>query len=183
MKTNREAILETALEIVAFEGIGEMTLSNLAERLGVQKSAIYHWYKSKREIIEDIFETGHRNLMAHSFQLSLEGESKEILKRAASSWIDIFSSEKTSLFLRSIISMHLSDDRAKREYDALSLMLYSHAEVLLERISIKEKKELPAILPLLFSSLLMEFLNSLLQEEERDLNALIEDFYRLIERL
>ena len=71
MKTNREAILETALEIVAFEGIGEMTLSNLAERLGVQKSAIYHWYKSKREIIEDIFETGHRNLMAHSFQLSL----------------------------------------------------------------------------------------------------------------
>ena len=47
----KDEILRTALEIVSTEGIDSLTINTLASRVGLSKATMYHYFKSKEEII------------------------------------------------------------------------------------------------------------------------------------
>lgn len=51
----RTQIREVALELFAEQGYEKTSLREIAERLGVTKAAVYYHYRTKEEILEDLF--------------------------------------------------------------------------------------------------------------------------------
>lgn len=51
----RKKITDAALELFAKEGYASATISSIAKKAGVSKGLIYHYFKSKKEILEAIF--------------------------------------------------------------------------------------------------------------------------------
>lgn len=175
----KKDVREMALDIIAYEGIDKLTMSHLAESLGISKATLYHYYRAKEEILEDIYTSGHQALMHKGFKLSLDGSSEKILLSASGPWLDLFTSEDTAPYLRMIFSLHLIDERAREEYNALSLMLLSQAEVIIGAITkgrLKEEK----LYVSLFSSLLINRLEKILDEEEVDLERDVRAFAAIL---
>ncbi len=52
----KECILETALELFARSGYLGTSMSDIANRLGITKGALYKHYTSKQEILDSIVE-------------------------------------------------------------------------------------------------------------------------------
>lgn len=51
----REQIRDVALELFAEQGYEKTSLREIAERLGVTKAAVYYHYRTKEEILENLF--------------------------------------------------------------------------------------------------------------------------------
>ena len=78
---SKEDILKETLDIIAYDGIDKLSMSELAKRLGINKSSIYHWFESKEEIIEEAFRYGHSRLMAKGFRrtdIKLDEEARAV---------------------------------------------------------------------------------------------------------
>ena len=49
-------ILNASISIISLEGFEKLTLSTLADKLGVKKASIYYYFSSKDEIILSLYE-------------------------------------------------------------------------------------------------------------------------------
>ena len=130
----KEAVADAAMDIIAFEGMDKLSMSTLAEHLGLKKASIYHWFPSKEEMLDYLFSKGHERLMAKGFRLSLEGSAEEVLGRAAEGWRGIFSSDDTLPFLRTVYALRYSDARAEEEARSIRLMIQSQIDVLISSL-------------------------------------------------
>lgn len=176
----KEEIRRTALDIISYDSIENLTMSTLAERLGINKSSLYHYYKSKEEIIDEIYIEGHRRIMRKGFLLNLSGSVEDVLKEASKKWEDLFLDEDLAPFLRMIFSLYMTDERAKDEHTALLLMLKSQSDVIIGSFSKKAIQDNIEILSSLFSSLLLINLEKILDEEESKLDQEIASFANLL---
>ena len=167
----KEEILDAALDILAFDGPDRLSMQSLAERLGMNKSSLYHWFRSKDEIIDMIFREGHRKLMAKGFRLTLEGSAGDILSEAASRWQSIFTDDGILPYLRMIFSMKFSDPRAKEEARAIKLMIESQIDVIISSLGYSDR-----FLSMLFSSLLLQKLENELEENHEDIEEYAKEF-------
>ena len=66
----REAIVEKAAELYAVRGFLGASVSELADACGVSKSAIYHYYNSKEEILFDVMNS-HMAALDEAMQTAL----------------------------------------------------------------------------------------------------------------
>lgn len=173
----KDAIADAALDIIAFEGMDKLTMSTLSSRLEINKASLYHWFRSKDEILEYVFQIGHKRLMAKGFRLSLEGEAEDVLGRAAEGWGEIFSSDDSLPYLRAVFSLKYSDERAMEEARAIKLMIHSQIEILISSLGKDDK-----FLSSLFSSLLLEHLESILEGDEEDFKKDAENFAAILSR-
>ena len=73
----KDEILRCALEIVSLKGMDALTLNSLSEAVGLSKASMYHYFSSKEEIISQMLDMGHRNIMKNGFLLDLSGEPKD----------------------------------------------------------------------------------------------------------
>ncbi len=174
----KEEIIEAATGIIAFSGLDRLTMQTLSDELGVNKASLYHWYASKEEILEAVFAEGHRRLMAKGFRLDLEGDARTVLSRAAGKWEEIFSDDSVLPYLRAVFSLRYSDPRAEEEARALSLMIRSQIDVIISSLGHQD-----AFISALFSSLLMQHLESVLDGNEEDFERDASSFAALLERL
>jgi AcrR family transcriptional regulator len=53
-------ILETARDIFSTKGYQELTMDEIAKRLGVSKGALYSYFTSKDEILKEIYKNGRQ---------------------------------------------------------------------------------------------------------------------------
>ncbi len=58
----KEALLQTALEIIDSEGLDTITLRDLTQRLGTSRSAVYRHFTSKEVLILGVIEKGYEQL-------------------------------------------------------------------------------------------------------------------------
>lgn len=58
----KEALLETALDIIDTEGLDAITLRDLTQRLGTSRSAVYRHFASKEALILGVIERGYGEL-------------------------------------------------------------------------------------------------------------------------
>jgi AcrR family transcriptional regulator len=63
IERSRMVILEAAVEELAAEGYGGVTIESVAARAGVGKSTIYRHWGDKLELIADAFETFHEQMV------------------------------------------------------------------------------------------------------------------------
>lgn len=171
----KEAVADAAMDIIAFEGMDKLSMSTLAEHLGLKKASIYHWFPSKEEMLDYLFSKGHERLMAKGFRLSLEGSAEEVLGRAAEGWRGIFSSDDTLPFLRTVYALRYSDARAEEEARSIRLMIQSQIDVLISSLGVDDK-----FLSLLFSSLLLQHLEVMLEGGSDDFSRDAASFASLL---
>lgn len=51
----KKKIVDAAIEVAADEGWGSLTLESIAKKVGVTKGAFYSYYRSSRELMQDVF--------------------------------------------------------------------------------------------------------------------------------
>jgi AcrR family transcriptional regulator len=76
----REAILEAALSVFSDLGYTQATLNDVADRVGVTKGCLYHYFESKERLLLDLIQDRVGAIIA-SEAPSLEGSREEQLKR------------------------------------------------------------------------------------------------------
>lgn len=54
--TTKEKILMATLELAAEKGLGAVSLSQIAKKVGIQKPSLYNHFSSKDEIIDGLYE-------------------------------------------------------------------------------------------------------------------------------
>ncbi|MBN2577618.1 MAG: TetR/AcrR family transcriptional regulator [Pirellulales bacterium] len=64
-KIRREQIAETAMQIVASQGIKRLSIAALARRIGLVPSGIYRHFRSKDEILDAILDRIEQRLLAN----------------------------------------------------------------------------------------------------------------------
>lgn len=52
----RERVVAAALHLVDRRGLGQLTMRNLGQELGVDPMAPYHWFPNKRAILQGVYE-------------------------------------------------------------------------------------------------------------------------------
>ena len=61
MTDTKEKILETALKLFAKDGYEAVSVSDIADELGITKGALYKHYKNKRDIFDSILARMEQN--------------------------------------------------------------------------------------------------------------------------
>ncbi len=59
----RERVLREALALVAENGVAGASLRKLAARLGMSQPSLYHYFKSKDDLIDELVERGARHMV------------------------------------------------------------------------------------------------------------------------
>ena len=73
MDNKRDAIIKAAMEVIAEHGFHQSSTSLIAKRAGVRSGTIYHYFKNKDVLIEQIFNTiWKKYLSITSFEKELE---------------------------------------------------------------------------------------------------------------
>lgn len=174
----KDNIRLAALEIIALDGIDKLTMWALGERIGLAKATLYHYYKSKEEIIDDIFTMGHKHLMKNGFSLDMKESCDKLFLAIAENWKKLLKDDDNYLFLRAISELKLVNERAAEENNAIKLMLKSQAETVATKLEGSDQKSIA----FLFSSILFSLIDEVLSEEisEDDIINNIESFISLI---
>lgn len=179
--TKKEEIIKKAEEIISNEGLDSFSLSHLAQETGLAKATLYHYFKSKDEILSSIFNLGHKNFMKMGFVVNLNNDIYTVLRDASSHWIKIFTSYDNQLWLRIIFSLYLTNDDAYDEYKSISLMLHSQSQVIISSLSLTQTLE--ETMTELFYSFLFHCLERSLSEEDLDIDDEMRKIATLIEKI
>src|SRR5580765_6899143 len=75
----RGAILEAALSVFSDLGYTQATLNDVADRVGVTKGCLYHYFESKERLLLDLIQDRVGAIIAHEGPLA-EGSREEQLK-------------------------------------------------------------------------------------------------------
>lgn len=104
-EATRAEILDAAWEIVRAEGLGALSLRDLARRVGMQAPSLYSYFDSKHAIYDAMFAQGNLDLLK---QLELAPESDdpdEILRWTARTFVSFTTEDPARaqlLFMRTI---------------------------------------------------------------------------------
>ncbi|MDK1472340.1 helix-turn-helix domain-containing protein [Streptomyces sp. 549] len=88
-------ILQAAWEVAGAEGLGGMTLRDVARKVGMQPPSLYSYYDSKSALYDAMFEQGCREFMAARGQVPLTGEPLADLKAVIRFFIDFCTENPT----------------------------------------------------------------------------------------
>lgn len=79
LRQSRDRVLRVAIQIADKNGIGSLTMRNLADRLGVEAMSLYHYVASKDDILNNIVD-----LVVSEFEVpSDKGDWRVALRRSA----------------------------------------------------------------------------------------------------
>ena len=165
-------ILNASIAIISLEGFEKLTLSTLADKLGVKKASIYYYFSSKDEIILSLYENAKKILSRFTFNINFSLSSAEVLTAVYTHWEKIYNDKEFSLYLSLIEQRYMIDDEAFEIKNSLDLMIEAQSDAVIENLIDRKKLFFPnkKLLSFLFSASAKE---SLKREESE---SFIEDF-------
>lgn len=83
----RAAILAAAWEIAHESGIAELSLREIARRVGMQAPSLYTHFDSKGAILDAMFVQAYETLDRRLLDVSIDGEAEAALVRAMREWV------------------------------------------------------------------------------------------------
>lgn len=117
----KEEILLVTLELAAENGLGNVSMTQIAEKIGIRKPSLYNHFKSKEEIIESMYRY-FRNKSKVALSLSdidygefvKDKSMEEALQQSVSNYVNMNSGGKMFLFYKVIYSERaINPDAAK----------------------------------------------------------------------
>ena len=73
-------IVETALEIFSTKGYQDLTMDEIAKKLGISKGALYSYFTSKDEILKEIYKNGRQTMQKILCEASQDDDLKQIME-------------------------------------------------------------------------------------------------------
>lgn len=134
MTNNKTAlnILKTMTSEGSKKGLDNVSLSILATKLSIAKSTIFSHFKSKNDIIDEMYKYGKKLSSKNKVTFSFEGESKDVLIKVVDHWHSIYSNKTLFDFYRIVEMQKFIDPRAKEISLAIDSMIVSQTRVVLE---------------------------------------------------
>lgn len=117
-KTTKEKIFEAAVDLFAKKGFDATPMREIAEAVGIKKASLYSHYKSKNEIMDNIFKYFKKELMKmrppEARNLGkIDKITPEIFRQRANLTMGIFKNPKMEKIFRIISSEQFRDKRAR----------------------------------------------------------------------
>lgn len=117
-KTTKERIFESAIDLFAQKGFDATSMREIAEAVGIKKASLYSHYKSKNEIMDNIFKYFKKELMkmrppeARNLE-KIDKITPEVFRQRANLTLSIFKNPKMEKIFRIISSEQFRDKRAR----------------------------------------------------------------------
>lgn len=111
MKDRKEEILLATLELAGESGLGNVSMSQIASKVGIRKPSLYNHFQSKEEIIEELYkylrEEAKKNTtngQTDYGKLVVGHTALEVLQMVVANYTKMNSNEKILLFYKFIYS-------------------------------------------------------------------------------
>lgn len=108
---NKETIFHATLELASEKGLGNISLSQIAKKVGIQKSSLYSHFSSKEELIDGLYRYLRENASKVNgnspidYGKLVEGQNaRDVLFRAVESYSHINADKNMRMFYRFIMS-------------------------------------------------------------------------------
>jgi AcrR family transcriptional regulator len=117
-KNTKERIFESAIDLFAQKGFDATSMREIAEAVGIKKASLYSHYKSKNEIMDNIFEYFKKELIkmrppeAQNLD-KIDKVTPEIFRQRANLTLYIFKNPVMEKIFRIISSEQFRDKRAR----------------------------------------------------------------------
>lgn len=118
---NKETILKATLQLASEVGLGNVSLSQIAKKVGIQKTSLYSHFSSKEEIINSLYEylretAKHRNAVpVVDYESFGNGqEAFDILYQAVMNYMKITDDDDMNMFYRFIMSERVFHEEAAK---------------------------------------------------------------------
>ncbi len=109
MKDRKREIIQATLELAAENGLGTVSMQQIADRVGITKASLYNHYSSREEIVEAMYEV-LRNISKEKADVGgmdfdrLTGSLRDILMGAVMSYRSMVENPQLFLFYKIIMS-------------------------------------------------------------------------------
>lgn len=117
-KTTKEKIFDAAIDLFAQKGFDATSMREIAEVVGIKKASLYSHYKSKNEIMDNIFKYFKKELMkmrppeARNLE-EIDNITPEVFRQRAYLTMGIFKNPVMEKIFRIISSEQFRDKRAR----------------------------------------------------------------------
>lgn len=105
----KERILDAARELFAERGYHAASMLQVAKRAGVAKAALYHYFKSKQDILQGLHEDLWAATIAQADRIPQPKTLKDALRLAGRVYLEHFSQPKAQQMTRIVFNMGLQD--------------------------------------------------------------------------
>ena len=114
----KEEIIYATLELAAEYGLKSLSMSQIAEKVGIKKPSLYNHFESKEALIKEMYELirekSKENISVNSFDFIKDKSAEEILKAAVLNYKKMVSDENLIRFYKVICSERTINPEATR---------------------------------------------------------------------
>ena len=107
----RQEILAAALELLAEEGYAGASLRKLAARLGIAQPSLYHYFRTKEDLVEQVLDTYVKRMFSVVRPEELPTRLEQLPRFAAETTLRVYEAPTHPLFVRVAISVSRSHPR------------------------------------------------------------------------
>ena len=107
----KQEIVQATLDLAAKNGLGTVSMQQIADRVGITKASLYNHYSSKDEIVESMYEMIRQSAKERSSKTEVDydaltstGSLKSILSNAVGSYKTIVNDPQLFLFYKIIMT-------------------------------------------------------------------------------
>lgn len=118
-KTTKEKIFEASIDLFAKKGFDATPMREIAEAVGIKKASLYSHYKSKNEIMDNIFKYFKKELLkmrppeARNLE-KIDKITPEVFRQRANLTMSLFKNPIMEKIFRIISSEQFRDKRARK---------------------------------------------------------------------
>ncbi|MFA7119645.1 MAG: TetR family transcriptional regulator [Sphaerochaetaceae bacterium] len=155
----KQRLIQSFLKLASKEGVGNISLSRLANENNITKATIFCHFSSRDELIKNMY--AYCDTIRTQQEISLEGDARAVLDRLVRHWIEFYTIAPVSYFYRIVSEQQYTDNLAKEKSHALWSMFYGQSQVVLETLADSHRLEIEELdlATIMFSSTIKHFID------------------------
>ncbi len=153
----RQQIVDIIRNIISSQGIEHVTISEIAEKIGTTKGAIYRHFKSKRDILSLLIDNVEETLMEALDKATVENDPVQNLKNILLAQLTLAKNRRKTSFVVIMGAMQFSDPVIRRKISQLIQKYLRRIEKLLSsalKLGLVRKDINPKVSAIVFMGLI-----------------------------
>ncbi len=133
MASRREEIITAALTLGEQKGLSNVSLSDIADQVGIRKASIYSHFESQQVLIDSLVEHCQQVLKEKRFAVDFKAkDAQSLLVSLVNSFLETFAEPPLSSYFSIVQQQRMFDRRFSELNDQLVFMMSARIRVALE---------------------------------------------------
>ncbi|HAN43747.1 MAG TPA: hypothetical protein DCP98_10055 [Sphaerochaeta sp.] len=133
MSNTRQQIMDALLDLGAEKGLSNVSLSDIADKVGIRKASIYSHFESQKAMTESMVEYCQGILQTKSFKVDFKAKDAQSLMEAlVDSFLETFAEKPLSSYLSIVQQQRMFDPYFAQQSKKLNSMIGARVRVALE---------------------------------------------------